>query len=84
MTTRPLATALGFAFVAAWIGFGLGNAILCLIGAAVFHFAAGVRAGEIDLAELQDRFGAPRTATRPPVRRPASSVRKRRARPRVQ
>ncbi len=56
MNTNTFPALLGFAFVAAWIGFGLGDAILCLLGAAIFHVAAAVREGEIDLAELQDRL----------------------------
>jgi hypothetical protein len=83
MTTKQLAALLGFAFVAAWIGFGFGYAILCLLGAAVFYVAAGVREGEIDLAELQGRLGAQRNPASP-VDRPASTVPRPRARHRVQ
>ena len=46
---------LGFLFVAAWIGFGFGDAILCLLGAAIFYVAGGVLQGEIDLADVQSR-----------------------------
>ncbi len=53
---RHLATLLGFAFVAAWIGFGFGDAILCLLGAALFAGAAAVLDGELDLGELQTRL----------------------------
>lgn len=57
MTDRRLfAAALGFAFVAAWIGFNFGYALLCLVGAAVFYAAAGVLEGDVDLGELQARF----------------------------
>ncbi|MEJ7798693.1 MAG: hypothetical protein WKF42_09355 [Solirubrobacteraceae bacterium] len=72
---RLLAAALGFAFVAAWIGFNFGYALLCLLGAAVFWAAAAVLDGNIDLGELQARFTnsddgpapAPRPRTRPRV-----------------
>ncbi|MGI8429153.1 MAG: hypothetical protein ACR2OB_07590 [Solirubrobacteraceae bacterium] len=57
MNTNQFAALLGFAFAAAWIGFGLLDAILCLLGATIFYIAAAIREGEIDLAELQDRFG---------------------------
>jgi hypothetical protein len=53
---RHLAAILGFAFVAAWIGFNLGYAVLCLLGAGVFYALAGVAAGNVDLGELQERF----------------------------
>ncbi len=56
MTIKQYAAALGFAFVAAWIAFGFGDAILCLIGAAVFSAAAAYWQGELDLNDLQDRI----------------------------
>lgn len=55
MTDRRLAAALGFAFVAAWIAFNLGYALLCLLGAAIFWVAASVLDGNLDLGELQAR-----------------------------
>jgi hypothetical protein len=55
--TRTFAAALGFAFVAAWAAFGFGDAVLCLIGAAVFAAAAAYWQGELDLSEWQDRLG---------------------------
>ena len=36
MTPGQFAALLGFLFTAAWIGFGFGEAILCLVGAGVF------------------------------------------------
>ncbi|MDO8212179.1 hypothetical protein [Conexibacter sp. CPCC 206217] len=54
--TKHLAAALAFSFVAAWIGFGFGQAVLCLLAAAVLYTAVAVRAGEIDLAGLQARI----------------------------
>lgn len=70
MTTRKhLAAALGFAFVAAWIGFGFGYAILCLVGAAAFYHAAAYLDGELDLGELGDRLHPGQSApSRPPAR----------------
>ena len=53
MSTKHFAALLGFAFVAAWISFNLGYAILCLLGAAIFYALAGVAEGEIDLGEVQ-------------------------------
>lgn len=47
---------LGFLFVAAWIGFGFGDAILCLVGAALFYGIGGFLQGEIDLGDVQSRF----------------------------
>ena len=75
MTPEQFAALLGFLFTAAWIGFGLGEAILCLLGAGVFaallYSGAGFLRGDIDLGELQarmtDRPGggpAPRTHSR--------------------
>jgi hypothetical protein len=75
---RHLAAVAGFAFVAAWIGFSFGEALLCLLGALVFWFAAGVLEGKVDLGALQSRLSneEPPPAPAPPPRRPA-------ARPRV-
>lgn len=56
MNDRRLAAALGFAFVAAWIAFNFGYALLCLLGAAIFWAAAGVLDGNLDLGELQARL----------------------------
>ena len=56
ITRKHFAAVIGFAFVAAWIGFNFGYALLCLVGAAVFYLAASLLEGEIDLGELQERF----------------------------
>ncbi len=56
-TSKRFATWLGFAFAAAWIGFGFGDAILCLLAAGAFYAVASYLEGDVDLAELQDRFG---------------------------
>ena len=80
---RTQAAVGGFAFVAAWIGFGFGDALLCLLGAAVAWVVVGVIDGKLDLGEMQSRLSkeeaapaAPPPSARPP-RRPAG-------RPRVQ
>ena len=73
--TKHYAAAFGFAFVAAWVAFGFGDAILCLLGAAVFGAAAAFWRGELDLADLQDRVGQATNSRRsdaterPPSRR---------------
>jgi len=58
ITRKQFAAFLGFAFVAAWIGFNFGYASLCLAGAAAFYVAAAVLDGEVDLAEFQARLPA--------------------------
>ncbi len=42
ITIKQLSGLLGFLFVAAWIGFNFGDAILCLVGAVVFYLVGGV------------------------------------------
>lgn len=66
ITRKHYAALLGFAFVAAWIGFGFGGAVLCALGAAVSYYVAAFLEGEVDLAELQARFRSPPPAARPP------------------
>jgi hypothetical protein len=56
MTTKHFLGLLGFAFVAAWIAFNFGYALLCLAGAGAFYALAGVLEGEIDLGEVQQRL----------------------------
>ncbi len=55
---------LGFLFVAAWIGFNFGDAILCLVGAGIFYAVGSVLEGEIDLGDMQSRFQRSRSAPR--------------------
>ena len=57
MTSTQFAAVLGFAFVAVWIAVGFGSAVLCLVGAAGFYAAVLFLRGDLDLAELQSRFG---------------------------
>ncbi len=47
---------LGFLFVAAWIAFDFGRAVLCLVGAVV--------QGELDLGEMQARIRRPPSSSR--------------------
>lgn len=56
ITPKHLAAALGFAFAAAWIGFGFGYALLCLLAAGAFYYAAAYLAGELDLGEFGERL----------------------------
>jgi hypothetical protein len=74
MTTRHFAALMGFAFVAAWIALGFGDALLCVIGAGACYAIAAVREGDIDLGELQARVtrqppGRGRTAPTRAIRR---------------
>jgi hypothetical protein len=76
-TRKNLAGVLGFAFVAAWIGFSFGEAILCLLGAAIFYAIASFLEGDLDLADLQSRLSSNRTSTTtapPPRPRPGPRV----------
>ena len=63
MTVKHFAAFLGFAFVAMWIAVDFGAAVLCLVGALVFYGLAAFLRGEVDLVELQSRFGGQRTRT---------------------
>ncbi len=65
MKPQQLAALLGFLFVAAWAVLDLGDAVLCLVGAAVFYLVTAFYRGELDLAELQQRASQRRTS-RPP------------------
>jgi hypothetical protein len=75
---RVFAAAMGFAFVAAWIAFNFGEAILCLLGAAVFWTLAAVIEGDLDLGELQGRLRGGQdegSAVPPPQPRPRPKTR---------
>ena len=65
MNPQQLAALIGFLFVAAWAALGFGDAVLCLVGAAVFYAATAFYRGELDLAELQQRAATRRTPTYP-------------------
>ncbi len=64
MKPQQLAAVIGFLFVAAWASLGFGDAVLCLVGAAVFYLVTAFYRGELDLAEVQQRAAGPR-ASRP-------------------
>jgi hypothetical protein len=55
MKETHFAALLGFLFAAAWAALGFGDAVLCLLGAAVFYTIAAVRVGDLDLTDLQRR-----------------------------
>jgi hypothetical protein len=75
---RLFAAGIGFAFVAAWIAFSFGQAILCLLGAAIFWVVAGIVEGDLDLGELQGRLQGGREEEAP--RRPPAAAPPRRPR----
>lgn len=64
MNPQQLAALFGFLFVAAWAALGLGDAILCLIGAGVFYLVTAFYRGELDLTDLQQRASASRPSGR--------------------
>ena len=73
MTPGQFAALLGFLFTAAWIGFGFGEAILCLLGgggfAGLLYAGKGFLRGDIDLGELQARLtGRSSAGSGPPPR----------------
>ena len=55
MTSQQFAALIGFLFVAAWAALDFGDAILCLIGAALFMLANAFYRGELDVNALQER-----------------------------
>jgi hypothetical protein len=56
MNLKQFLGLLGFLFVAAWIAFNFGYAILCLLGAGVFYAIGAVLQGELDLGDVQSRI----------------------------
>lgn len=58
MTSAQFAAILGFAFVAVWIAFGFGSAVLCLVGAAGFYATMLFLRGDLDLGDVQSRLGS--------------------------
>ncbi len=65
MNPQQLAALFGFLFVAAWASLGFGDAILCLVGAAVFAAATAFYRGELDVADLQQRSAPKRDSSYP-------------------
>ncbi len=61
MKPTQFAALLGFLFIAAWSALDFGDAILCLIGAAVFWAAYAFYVGELDVSDLQQRAGGGRS-----------------------
>ena len=53
MNTSHVSAILGFAFVAAWIGFGFGEAVHSRVVSDLAYGAALVARGEIDLGQVQ-------------------------------
>jgi uncharacterized membrane protein (Fun14 family) len=56
MKPTQFAALLGFLFVAVWATQNFANAILCLIGAAIFYLAYALYQGELNLDDLQQRM----------------------------
>jgi hypothetical protein len=56
MKSTQFAALLGFLFVAVWVAGDFGDAVLCLIGAAIFYLAYALYQGELSLDELQQRL----------------------------
>ncbi len=56
MTSQHVFALIGFLFVAAWIEFNFGYALLCLVGAAAFYFGSQFLQGGLDIGELQSRL----------------------------
>lgn len=67
MNRQQFAALIGFLFIAVWIAHGFGNAVLCLVGAAVFWGALAFYRGELSMADLQSRF-PPRSGQSRPLR----------------
>ena len=64
MTFKQFLGLLGFLFVAAWIAFNFGYAVLCLVGAAFFYGIGALLQGELDLGEVQSRIQRSQSVSR--------------------
>jgi hypothetical protein len=60
MKPIQLAALLGFLFAVVWAALDFGDAILCLVCAAVFYLAYGLCSGEFSLSDIQQRISQPR------------------------
>ena len=60
MTPTQFAALIGFLFAAVWAALDFGDAILCLVCAAVFSLAFALYRGTLSLADLQQRVSQPR------------------------
>ena len=66
MSDQQFAALLGFAFAAAWVGLGFGEAILCLVGAGLFYAVARFTAGELEVGNVRERVEGARSGFRRP------------------
>ena len=64
ITVKHYLGLLGFLFVAAWVAFDFGRAVLCLVGAVIFYLIGEVVQGELDLGEMQARIRRPPGSSR--------------------
>ena len=64
ITVKHYLGLLGFLFVAAWVAFDFGSAVLCLVGAVIFYLIGEVVQGELDLGEMQARIRRPPSSSR--------------------
>ncbi|MGH8930488.1 MAG: hypothetical protein ACRDZO_07600 [Egibacteraceae bacterium] len=64
MNLKQFLGLLGFLFVAAWIAFNFGYAILCLVGAGLFYALGALLQGELDLGDVQSRIQRSQSAPR--------------------
>ena len=60
MKPTQFAALLGFLFAVVWAALDFGDAILCLICAAVFYAAFAIYSGELSLSDIQDRVSQQR------------------------
>jgi hypothetical protein len=60
MKPTQFAALFGFLFAVVWAALDFGDAILCLVCAAVFCLAYALYTGALSLSDLQDRFSQPR------------------------
>ena len=60
MKPTQMAALLGFLFAVVWAALDFGDAILCLVCAAVFYLAFALYSGELSLSDIQQRVSQPR------------------------
>lgn len=61
MNDERLMALLGFAFAAAWVGFGFGEALLCLLAAGAFYAVARFMSGDLDVGGVRERLEGARS-----------------------
>lgn len=61
MNDEQLMALLGFAFAAAWAGFGFGEALLCLVAAGAFYAVARFMSGDLDVGNVRERLEGARS-----------------------